>query len=190
MTIRSHDYFVHPWFFCPEARLSDDGTVVDEEQEDAVSRREAASGAPYQQWTEEGLITATAGSVIDYAEIESRIVELCERFNVQEIAFDPHMARQVQPKILEQGLPAADFRQVPSMMMPAYMELERAFLGGEFFHGAHPLLRHCFANVVVKRSDLCHVVKVTKPSRLRCQGDCEHLQGRAVRQLGHRKPLG
>jgi len=103
--------------------------------------------------------------VIDYAEIEARIIELCEEFNVQEIAFDPHMARQVQPKILEAGLPAVDFRQVPSLMMPAVLELERALLGGEFFHGGHPVLRHCFANVVVKRNDHGHVVKFTKPKR-------------------------
>ena len=38
-------------------------------------------------------------------------------------------------------------------------------LGGEFFHGGHLVLRHCFANVVVKRNDLGHVVKFTKPKR-------------------------
>lgn len=158
-------YFVRPWFFCPQEAL--DATSGDSplDDEDGISSREAQSGAPYQAWHEEGLITATEGSVIDYAEIEARIIELCEEFNVQEIAFDPHMARQVQPKILEAGLPAVDFRQVPSLMMPAVLELERALLGGEFFHGGHPVLRHCFANVVVKRNDHGHVVKFTKPKR-------------------------
>jgi phage terminase large subunit-like protein len=157
-------YFVRPWFFCPEATVAqrDDGPAEAMEEDDAVSKREALSGAPYRQWVEEGFITATAGSVIDYQEVENRIVELCERFNVQEVNFDPHMARQVQPKIIAMGLPVADFRQVPSLMMPAFMELERAILGGEFHHGAHPVLRHCFANVVVKRNDLGHVVKFTK----------------------------
>lgn len=112
-----------------------------------------------------GLIKATVGSVFDYQEIESQIIEICEEFNVQEIAFDPHMARQVQPKILEAGLPAVDFRQIPSLMMPSVLELERALLGEEFFHGGHPVLRHCFANVVVKRNDHGHVVKFTKPKR-------------------------
>ncbi|WAJ30950.1 terminase large subunit [Antarcticirhabdus aurantiaca] len=143
-------YFVRPWFFCPE---------------ETISTREDASGGSYREWKEAGLIEATEGSVIDYRAIENRIVEICEQFDVREIAFDPFMARQVQPGILEKGLPAVDFRQVPSLMMPAIHELERAILGGEFMHGAHPVLRHCFANVVVKRNDQGHVAKFTKPKQ-------------------------
>lgn len=159
-------YFVKPWFFCPQATIdskAEGDTMLDDEG--GVSAREDRSGAPYEAWHEQGLIIATAGSVIDYLEIESKLIDLCEELNVQEIAFDPHMARQVQPKILEAGLPAVDFRQVPSLMMPAVLELERALLGGEFFHGGHPVLRHCFANVVVKRNDHGHVAKFTKPKK-------------------------
>lgn len=142
-------YFVHPWFFCPE---------------ETITTREDASGGSYREWSEgdNPLITATEGTVIDYQMIESQIIEICEEFNVREIAFDPFMARQVQPKILDKGLPAVDFRQVPSLMMPAIHELERAILGGELMHGAHPVLRHCFQNVVVKRNDQGHVCKFTK----------------------------
>lgn len=140
-------YYVHPWFFCPE---------------ETITTREDASGGSYRQWAEDGQLIATEGTVIDYQVIESRIIEICEEFNVREIAFDPFMARQVQPKILEAGLPAVDMRQVPSLMMPAIHELERAILGGELQHGAHPVLRHCFANVVVKRNDQGHVAKFTK----------------------------
>lgn len=157
-------YALHPWFFCPSERVqhNDDGT---ETTEDGISARSDASGAGYLGWSEDGLIEATEGNVIDYARIEAKLVELCEEFDVREIAFDPHMARQVQPKIVEMGLPAVDFRQIPSLMMPAIMEMERAILGGEFQHGGHPVLRHCFANVVVKRNDHGHVVKFTKPKR-------------------------
>lgn len=159
-------YFVKPWFFCPGDNLEgQDRSDPMEDDEGGVRAREDASGAPYLRWHEDGLITATEGNVIDYRAIEAKIVDLCEEFNVQEVAFDPHMARQVQPRVVEMGLPAVDFRQVPSLMMPAVLELERALLGGEFHHGAHPVLRHCFANVVVKRNDLGHVTKFTKPKR-------------------------
>ena len=157
-------YEVHPWFFCPSERVQTDEHGA-ETTEDGISARAEASGASYHAWAEEGLIEATEGNVIDYARIEAKLVELCEEFDVREIAFDPHMARQVQPKIVDMGLPAVDFRQIPSLMMPAIMELERAILGGEFRHGGHPVLRHCFANVVVKRNDHGHVVKFTKPKR-------------------------
>jgi phage terminase large subunit-like protein len=81
---------------------------------------------------------------------------------VQEIAFDPYMARQVQPDLQEMGLPVVDMRQVPSLMMPAFHELERAILAGELQHGGNPVLRHCFDNVVVRRNDQGHVAKFTK----------------------------
>lgn len=141
-------YVVRPWFFCPE---------------DNLDERERLSGAPYRAWVEDGFVEATPGTVIDYQRIEAKLIELCETFDVREIAFDPYMARQVQPNLIERGLPAVDFRQVPSLMMPAFHELERAILAGEFAHGANPVLRFCFANVVVKRNDQGHVAKFTKP---------------------------
>lgn len=152
-------YAVYPWFFCPRDRLL---------------KGDDSSGELYVKWANpsdrefdeaEDYIEATDGSVVDYQAVEDRIVDLTERFNVREIAFDPFMARQVQPKIVEMGLPVTDFRQVPSLMMPAYHELERAILGGEFQHGGHPVLRHCFENVVVQRNPQGHVSKFTKAKR-------------------------
>ena len=139
---------MHPWFFCPE---------------DNIDNREDKSGGSYREWVDDGLITATEKSTIDYQVVTNKIIEICEEFDVREIAFDPYLARQVQPKLLEMGLPAVDMRQVPSLMMPAIHELERAILASEFRHGGHPVVRHCFANVVVKRNDSGHVAKFTKP---------------------------
>ncbi len=144
-------YVVRPWFFCPE---------------DNLEERERLSNAPYRAWgSAEGgkIVEATPGNVIDYQRIEEKLIELSAEFNVREIVFDPYMARQVQPNLLKMGLPVRDFRQVPSLMMPAFHELERAILAGEFIHGGNPVLRFCFSNVVVKRNDQGHVAKFTKP---------------------------
>ena len=157
-------YTVWPWFFCPEDRVErqDDGSTS---TEDGLSARENASGASYRAWAEEGFIAPTEGNVIDYAAVAAKIVELHEDFAVREIAFDPALAQQVKQKCQEMGLPVVDFRQGALTMMPAVHELERAILGGEFRHGGHPVLRHCFANVVVKRNDLGHVTRFTKPKQ-------------------------
>jgi phage terminase large subunit-like protein len=142
-------YYLHPWFFCPE--------------ESVTEREDMPGGGSYRQWVEDGLVTATSGSTIDYQLISDKIVELYEDFDVREIAFDPYLARQVQPKLLEMGLPVVDMRQVPSLMMPAIHELERAILAEELHHGANPVMRYCFSNVVVQRNDRGHVSKFTKP---------------------------
>lgn len=158
-------YAVWAWFFCPAERAAQDDMGDSIAEEDGLSARDQASGASYAAWAEEGFITATPGNVIDYAAVQAQIEDLCRDFDVREIAVDPAMAQQVKQGLMEQGLPVIDFRQISTLMMPAIRELERAILGGEFRHGGHPVLRHCFSNVVVKRNDLGHVVKFTKPKR-------------------------
>lgn len=137
---RDRGYEAHPWFFCPE---------------DNLQRRADKDNVPYPQWAEEGLITPTPGNVIDFRIVEDQIRELCARFNVQEIAFDPHLARNTLNNLLEDGFPAVEMRQGWVTMAPAISELERAILGRQFKHGGHPILRWHFDNisVVVDKSD-------------------------------------
>lgn len=132
---RESGYEAYPWFFCPE---------------DNLQRRADKDGVPYPQWAEEGLITPTPGNVIDFRLVEDHIRELCARFNVQEIAFDPHLARNTLNNLLEDGYPAVEMRQGWVTMAPAIAELERAILGRRFNHGGHPILRWHFDNVFVE----------------------------------------
>lgn len=126
---------VVPFYFCPEENLRD---------------REDLSGVPYTVWAEEGMLTATEGNVVDFRRVEDQVRELCARFNVREIAFDPHLARNMLNDLLEDGFPAVEMRQGWVTMAPAVKELERAILAGRFRHGGHPVLRWNFANIEVK----------------------------------------
>lgn len=128
-------YQVHPWFFCPE---------------DNLRAREDLAQVPYVDWAEQGFITATPGNVVDFRAVEDQVSELCARFNVREIAFDPHLARNMLNNLAEDGLPAVEMRQGWVTMAPAVKELERAILGGRFRHGGHPVLRWNFGNIEVK----------------------------------------
>ena len=42
----------------------------------------------YALWADQGHLTATAGSVVDYGIVEQYITELAERFRVEAIAID------------------------------------------------------------------------------------------------------
>lgn len=123
---------VWPWFFCPE---------------DNLRGREELAQVPYTAWAEEGQITATEGNVVDFRAVEDQVRELCARFNVQEIAFDPHLARNMLNNLLEDGFPAVEMRQGWATMAPAVKELERAIIGRRFKHGGHPVLRWNFSNI-------------------------------------------
>ncbi len=141
---------VIPHFFCPK---------------DNLRKRQEASGAPYVQWAADGLITATEGNVVDFRAVEDRIRELCETYDVQEIAFDPALARNVLNNLLDDGYPAIEFRQGALSMMPAIAEMERAVIAGRLKHGGHPILRFCVANCEVETNSHGHKVRLHKSKR-------------------------
>ena len=127
-------YIVKPWFFCPG---------------DNLRARADIDGVPYPFWKEQEFITPTPGNVVDYDYVEETIRDLCAKFDVQEIAFDPHKAIQTMTRLLADGLPVVEMRQGWITMAPAVMELERAIIAGKFQHGGHPVLRWNFSNIAV-----------------------------------------
>lgn len=148
-------YAVHPWFFCPA---------------DNLRARADRDGVPYPRWAEDGLITATPGNVVDFRAVEDRIRELCDEFDVQEIAFDPHLARNMLNNLLEDGFPAVEMRQGWVTMAPAVKELERAIIGRRFRHGGHPVLRWNFQNIAIDRDKAGNVSFHKGKSRDRIDG--------------------
>lgn len=132
---RESGYVVHPWFFLPK---------------DNILRKAGQDGVNYAVWEEQGHITLTDGNVVDYHAVEAAIEEICARFNVREIAFDPHLARNSLNNLLDKGLPVVEFRQGWVTMSPAITELERAILARQFQHGGHPILRWHFDNIAIR----------------------------------------
>ncbi|MDP9571476.1 UNVERIFIED_ORG: phage terminase large subunit-like protein [Agrobacterium larrymoorei] len=127
-------YTVHPWYFCPA---------------DNLRARTDRDKVPYVAWAEDEFIIPTPGNVVDYRYVEDYIREICARFDVREIAFDPHLARNMLNNLIEDGLPAVEMRQGWVTMAPAVKEVERAILGRRFRHGGHPILRWNFDNIAV-----------------------------------------
>ena len=125
-------YQVYPWFFCPE---------------DNLRGRGERHSVDYIAWAEAGHIIPTPGNTVDLRAVESHIRELCARFNVREIAFDPTYGRTMMADLNDDGLPAVEFRQGWVSMAPAVKELERAILARRFKHGGQPILRWNFENI-------------------------------------------
>jgi len=128
-------YAVLPHFFCPA---------------DNLRGRQDRDGVPYVRWADEGFIEPTPGNVVDFRAVEDCIRDLCERFDVQQIGVDPHLARNMLNSLTEDGFPAVEVRQGWVTMAPAIKELERAIIGRQFQHGDHPVLRWNFDNIQVE----------------------------------------
>jgi len=127
-------YIVWPFFFCPEEKLQ---------------ARADRDGVPYPRWAEDGFITPTPGAVIDYRTVEACIRDLCQRFAVQEIAFDKAYAQPVMGPLDDDGLPVVTLQLGWVTQSPALNEVERAIIARRFRHGGHPVLRWCFENVAI-----------------------------------------
>jgi phage terminase large subunit-like protein len=127
-------YIVWAWFFVPAENLQ---------------RKADVDGAPYPRWAADGLITATAGNAIDYRAVEGLVRDLCERFDVEEIAFDKAYAQAVMGPLLDDGLPVVTLQLGWVTQSPALNEVERAIVSRQFRHGGHPVLRWCFENVAL-----------------------------------------
>lgn len=128
-------YIIVPYYFCPA---------------DNLRGRADLDGVPYPLWAEQGFITPTPGNVVDFRAVEDNVRALCEQFDVREIAFDPHLARNMLNNLTEAGYPAIEMRQGWITMAPAIKELERSIIGRTLIHGGHPVLRWNFENIAVE----------------------------------------
>lgn len=129
---------VKPWFFIPG---------------DDLKARSDRDGVDYETWRDQGHVTATPGPIIDAEAVEDHLRELCATHDVQELAFDPHLARQMMQRLHDDGLPVVELRQAPLSMGVAIGDLERSVNGELIRHNGHPVLRHHFDSVVASRSE-------------------------------------
>lgn len=166
-------YEVAPWFFCPA---------------DNLRRKADRDGVPYPTWAEDDHIIPTEGNVVDFRAVEDHIRELCARFNVQEIAFDPHLGRVMISNLLGDGYPAIEMRQGWVTMAPAVKELERAIIGRRFRHGGHPVLRWNFSNIALDQDKAGNISFHKGKSKDRIDGAvaCAMAVGRAAQGESNR----
>lgn len=129
---------IRPWFFVPG---------------DELAERADRDGVPYETWRDQGQIIAIPGPIIDPDVVEDHIRELAAQFDVQEMAFDPYLARQIMQHLYDEGLPVIELRQAPLTMGVAIGDLERTVNGCMIRHDGHPVLRHHFDSVVASRND-------------------------------------
>jgi phage terminase large subunit-like protein len=102
----------------------------------------------YQGWQQMGRITATAGSVIDFEYIEADLIDLCSRFDVKEIPYDPWQATQLATRMIDRGLPMVEIRASVQNFSEPMKNLEALTLQGKLLHDGDPVLTWMVSNVV------------------------------------------
>ena len=117
--------------------------------EENIEKRSKTDKVPYDQWVRQGLIKATPGNVISYADIRTDINELSKIYEIKEIAFDRWGAVEMSQNLTDDGFTMVDFGQGYKSMSPPTKELLKFVMGGNLRHGGNEVLRWMADNTTV-----------------------------------------
>lgn len=129
-------YFFLPTFWIPEAKARE---------------KELKDKVPYAAWERAGLVRFTPGDVVDYEYIRAAIVEACDSWHVQDIAYDPWNAQGLVNNLIADGVKMIEFRQGYKTMSSPSKELEKLATARMLRHNANPVLRWMALNAVILR---------------------------------------
>ena len=114
-----------------------------------LAERERKGRVPYQQWVDEGWITATDGDVIDYTLIRDQIIAFGEDRQILQIAHDPYNAAATVAELTDEGCDMVKFIQGALSFNNPTKQFERLVLSKKLRHGMNPVLRWMVDNVTV-----------------------------------------
>ena len=139
-------YYVLPFFWLPE---------------DTLDLRVRRDHVPYDTWAAQDYINTTEGNVVHYGFIEQFIVQLGERFNIREIAYDRWNATMMVQNLEDDGFTMVPFGQGFRDMSSPTKEVMRLTLEHKLAHGGNPVLRWMMDNAFV-RTDPAGNIKIDK----------------------------
>jgi phage terminase large subunit-like protein len=79
------------------------------------------------------------GGVLDVSAVESHLIEMAQKYDVQEVAFDPAFFMRSAEVLAEQGMPLVEFPQSPQRMIPACANLYDVIVNQRLAHDGNPL---------------------------------------------------
>lgn len=102
----------------------------------------------YVGWDAQGLLDVTPGSVIDFGEIETAILEASERFQVEQIPFDPWQATYIATRLMQHNAPMLEMRMSTGNLSEPMKELDALMRSRRIVHGGCPVMEWQVSNVV------------------------------------------
>jgi len=109
-----------------------------------------ARNPSYPGWAAADHLVVTQGNETDFDEIESDVRQLCSRFRVLSVGYDPWQSAQMSQRLRAEGVPMHEFRATTQNFSPAIIELDAATRAGRLRHDGNPVLTWCIGNVVGK----------------------------------------
>ncbi|MBB5715857.1 terminase large subunit [Sphingomonas aerophila] len=137
----------YPFLFLPEMAIE----------------RQPKNATAYREWSDSKDLTLTSDNETDFAALEAQLRTLCERFNVQGIAFDQWQAAMMAQRLGESGLPVRTYPQNFQNLHTPMSRFEKLIALGRLKHNGNRMMRWMTGNVVARQRG--EFIKPEKPPR-------------------------
>lgn len=116
--------------------------------EEGILEKERRDKVPYTAWAREGYITLTPGPTIDYEWIQSYIMEMGKKYQIQEIDYDPWNSTQFANNLMNEGFECVEIRQGFKTLSEPIKDVEKLILEKRLITFNNPVLRFAISNAV------------------------------------------
>ena len=117
--------------------------------ENTMDKRISAGLYQLSKWVEDGHVFVTQGDITDYSEIQAFILDICQKYNVLSIGYDPYNATNLVLNLQDEGINMRSFGQTKQMIVPTKLFYELA-ISRKLNHLNSPVLNWMIGNVEAK----------------------------------------
>jgi len=139
-----------------ECAVNDDGLIAAVSHsfmpEEMVRTKEARDRMPYGQWINDGWITATPGSEVDYHFILEYLEKIYDKnkWRTGEACFDKALATWLTHEVTEMGFTAVEIPQSYSMLSEPTKDFRGKVYNKKIIHEKNPVLTWAVSNAVTR----------------------------------------
>lgn len=121
--------------------------------EDTLEQKRKSDKVDYWLWKEQGYITMTPGSVVDYEFLEVYIETIEKEYglNVLEVCSDPWNASQFMQNLEKKGYVTVEIRQGIQTLGPPTKDFRERVFSKTVRHNANPVLTWSIGNAITKK---------------------------------------
>ena len=100
---------------------------------------ESVNKEKYRQWSKDGYITITPGNSTDFDYVKKDLVQICAKYNVGQINYDPWQSTYFIQKLMEDSLPLSPYSQSMQSMSSPTKQMQKLFLDGKVIMDKNPV---------------------------------------------------
>jgi phage terminase large subunit-like protein len=124
-------------------------------------------------------ITQTDGEMIDYQTIRDDLLGLRDRFQIEEVAFDPHQAMMMMSELGAEGIPCVEVRPLVLNFSPAMKQMDGLIRSRKIAHDGDPVMTWMMSNVVARSDAKDNVYPRKERPENKIDGPVAHMMAQA-----------